>query len=358
MKQNGSRSHNRPARRSGAGFSLIELMVAVAVFLIIGGAAVTLVRQNVPLFTSQQNQIGLNIAMRNGAAQMQLDVVNAGTGFYQGVSIPSWPVGVTIINSPPGTGCYDPVDRTYGPGCFDAMNVISIDSATPPSHPQDIGTNCKSTTAAELFVTPIGTTTLSQLAADFHTGDEVLVIKSDGSQMTTTVLTSDGEITGGMVKLAHNPTGANGVNDGSTGTNIDPLGISDTSDNNKLGELFCDTDWVLKLAPVRYWVDASDPADPKLMRTQGGQDSIVADQIIGFKVGAAVKNSTSDDPYSFDASTYSHDWSLIRSVRISMIARAPSNEITTNFHNTFDGGPYKIQTLSVIINPRNLSMND
>lgn len=358
MKQNGSRSKDRPARRSGAGFSLIELMVAVAVFLIIGGAAVTLVRQNVPLFTSQQNQIGLNIAMRNGAAQMQLDVVNAGTGYYQGVSIPSWPIGVTIVNNPPGTGCFDPVNRTYGPGCFDAMNVIAIDPSTPPANPQDIGANCVSTTSSSLFITPIGTTTLNQLASDFHVGDEVLLVKSDGSQMTTTVLTSDGEVTGGKVKLAHNPTGVNGVNDGSAGSNVDPLDISSTSDNNKLGDQFCNTDWVLKLAPIKYWVDASDPADPKLMRTQSGQSSIVAEQIIGFKVGASIWNSTSADPYSFDASSYSHDWSLIRSVRISLIARAATNETNTNFHNTFDGGPYKIESLSVVINPRNLSMND
>lgn len=346
------------ARKSSAGFSLVELMVAIGVFLVISGAAVSLVRKHVPLFTSQQNQTGLNIAMRNVAAQMQIDVVNAGTGFYQGVSIPSWPIGVTVINNPPGTGCYDPVNRTYGPGCFDAMNVIAIDTGTPPSNPQDIGANCVSTTSSSLFVTPIGATTLNQLAVDFHIGDEVLIIKSDGSQMTTTVLTSDGEVTGGKVKLAHNPTGVNGVNDGTTGGNVDPLGISSTSDNNKLGDQFCNTDWVLKLAPVRYWVDASDPTNPKLIRTQGGQDNVIAEQIIGFKIGASIWNSGTDEPYSFDANSYSHDWSKVRSIRVSMIARAAVNDVSDPFRNSFDGGPYKIQGLSVVINPRNLSMND
>ena len=358
MKRKGLRKVRVAARGSSAGFSLIELMVAIAVFMVIGGAAVSLVRQHVPLFTSQQNQTGLNIAMRNSAAQMQIDVVNAGTGFYQGVSIPSWPIGVTIINNPPGTGCYDATNHTYGPGCFDAMNVIAIDQSTPPSNPQDIGANCVSTTSSSLFITPIGTTTLNQLATDFHVGDEVLLVKSDGSQMTTTVLTSDGEITGGKVKLAHNPTGANGVNDGTTGNNIDPLGISSTSDNNKLGDQFCSTDWVLKLAPIKYWIDASDPTNPKLMRTQSGQDNVIAEQIIGFKVGASIWNSAAEAPYSFDASSYSHDWSLVRSVRVSMIARSANNDVTNNFHNSFDGGPYKIEGLSVVINPRNLSMND
>jgi len=131
------------------------------------------------------------------------------------------------------------------------------------------------------------------------------------------------------------------------------------SDNNKLGDQFCNTDWVLKLAPIKYWVDASDPADPKLIREQSGQQNVIAEQIIGFKVGASIWNGTSADPYSFDASTYKHDWSLIRAVRISLIGRTPpSGDVNNKFQNTFDQGPYKIQAVSVVINPRNLSMNE
>src|SRR5437660_3549291 len=90
-----------------AGFSLVELLVAMAIFMIIGGAATTLVKKHMPIFTSQQNQTGMNLALRNAVAQMQIDVVNAGTGYYQGVNIPSWPIAITIVNSAAGTGCYD-----------------------------------------------------------------------------------------------------------------------------------------------------------------------------------------------------------------------------------------------------------
>jgi prepilin-type N-terminal cleavage/methylation domain-containing protein len=68
--------------KSPAGFSLVELTVAMAVFLVVGGAAVALVKMHIPLFTSQQNQTGLNLSMRNSVAQMQIDVVNGGTGYY------------------------------------------------------------------------------------------------------------------------------------------------------------------------------------------------------------------------------------------------------------------------------------
>ena len=79
-------------RTQAPGFSLMELMVAMAVFLVVGGAAVNLFRRHVPLFTQQQSQATVNVAMRNAAAQMQTDLANAGTGYYQGINIPAWPI--------------------------------------------------------------------------------------------------------------------------------------------------------------------------------------------------------------------------------------------------------------------------
>ena len=58
------------------------------VFLVVAGAALTLFSTQQPLLNRQQNFAALNIAMRNSVAQMQLDVVNAGTGYYPGTNIP------------------------------------------------------------------------------------------------------------------------------------------------------------------------------------------------------------------------------------------------------------------------------
>jgi hypothetical protein len=95
------------------------------------------------------------------------------------------------------------------------------------------------------------------------------------------------------------------------------------------------------------------------VRTESGQTNVIAEQIIGFKVGATIWNAASgtDNTYSFDSSSYNHDWPLIRSVRVSMIGRTPPDWSNT-FRNSFDGGPYKIESVSVVINPRNSSMND
>jgi hypothetical protein len=78
----------------------------------------------------------------------------------------------------------------------------------------------------------------------------------------------------------------------------------------------------------------------------------------------------SSGAYCYDASSatspcYDFNFNEIRSVRISLIGRTPPSiytnsnvNSTTMFTNSFDGQSYKIQALSIIVNPRNLSMND
>jgi prepilin-type N-terminal cleavage/methylation domain-containing protein len=348
---------------NSAGFSLLELLVALAIFMVIGGAAVSLVRRHVPLASSVQNQVGLTMTLRSAIAQMELDVVNAGTGYFPGAQIASWPVGVTIVN-PQDTACNNTANFTYGATCFDTLNVIAADTSTPPAHPSDIGANCVSTTASSLFIAPVPPETLADLATHFHSGDVILLLTSDGSKITTTTLTNDGSVTGGKVKLPHNPTGADGTST--------EFGIADSLNANKLGTQFCDTDWVLKLSPITYSVDVTAPKNPKLIRqVLGGTPDVVAEQIIGFRVGASARVGLVDEPYSFNAAAqspangctancgYENDWSQVRAVRISLIARTPpNNDPTDTFRNSFDGGPYRIQGASVTINPRNLSMND
>jgi len=63
-------------RTRSAGFTLLELMVAMAVFLIIGGVTLGLFAEHVPLFNRQQDQAALNIQIRNSIMQLQTDVVN------------------------------------------------------------------------------------------------------------------------------------------------------------------------------------------------------------------------------------------------------------------------------------------
>jgi prepilin-type N-terminal cleavage/methylation domain-containing protein len=361
---------------STRGFTLLELMIATAIFVVIGGAALALFAQHQPLFTRQQNLAGLNIAIRNAVAQVQLDVINAGNGYYTGANIPDWPVGITIVNSNPGTGCNTASTFTYSATCFDQLNIISADPNTPASHPDNgtftgnITTDCILTTSSPIYLsTSTGTlAAATALAANFKANDELLLVDAVNSSITTISLTAAGSTytSGGVsgVKLIFNTTNANGTN---TTTN-DPLSVSTNALNPKLNVNYCADDWVLRLQPVTYQVSTANPADPQLVRVQAGVTSVLADQVIGFKVGAAAWNVTDDTiPYSYNASAaftatppgYNNQFWLIRSVQISLIARTtPVTDPTYTYRNGFDTGPYQIESVMVVVNPRNMTMNN
>lgn len=333
------------------GFSLLELMMAMALFLIVGGAAVNVVRTHQPLYGAQQAQVGLNLSLRNAVAQMQNDAVNAGTGFYQGLDLPSWAIGIVISNNPAGsTSCYDAATHTYGPTCFDSFTIIAIDQKTPPAHPvNNPASSCQSETSSVLPIVASNGTSNSTMAGDFSNGDNILIVSADGSTMVDTVLTKAGHVNGGAggwVDLQHNPSGA---------ALADPLGISgDLNNNNKLLHQFCNDAWVLRIANITYSVDATDPTNPKLVRTTPAGADVVAEQVIGFKVGAY--NDTTHT-YAYDSLVaYNNDWTQIRALRVSVIARSKGAPDPT-FHNNFDQGNYYVQSAAVVINPRNLSMD-
>ena len=130
----------------------------------------------------------------------------------------------------------------------------------------------------------------------------------------------------------------------------------------------------MRLTPITYsvnanHVDSTNQSDPQLIRMQGANQSVLMDQVIAFKVGAALWNnvSTSTFEYNYSAGTYANgstttpsdpnDFTIIRSVRISMIGRTEPNP-TNPYRNLFDSGPYQIRGNSIIVDPRNLSMRN
>jgi prepilin-type N-terminal cleavage/methylation domain-containing protein len=368
------------ARQSG--FTLIELMIALLIFTAVGGAALSLFAQNAPLFNQQQNLAGLNIAMRNAAAQIQVDIVNGGAGYYTGVNIPNWPVGIVISNNVVSSTGDCHTGQTYGANCFDSFTVIISDPLTTPVNsladassklPVTAGTCASMTTntssSTSIYVLPPTGVTAATYAANFKNGDQILLEKGDGSAYTTVKLTSAGAAsTVGAttyVLLTHSTlTNANGTN----AATDDITGMSVNSSDQTTSQ-FCATDWVLRLAPVKYDVDLSTASDPKLRRTvlvAGNTPSAngvtLAEQVIGFKVGASlVSGATDTSTYNFDSSTYGsgvgYDYTVVRSVMVSLIGRTPPNpDPTYVFRNTFDSGPYEVQGTSVVVNPRNMSM--
>jgi len=129
-----------------------------------------------------------------------------------------------------------------------------------------------------------------------------------------------------------------------------------------LTDTFGQYDWVVRLSPITYCVNTANTADPQLMRVQSGTANPLMDQVVGFKVGAALWNNptaTSTFQYNYNSNTYpiANEFNLIRSVRVSIIGRTQPNP-TNPYRNLFDQGPYQIRGNSIIVNPRNLTMNN
>ncbi len=380
----------RGRSNSAAGFTLIEFMVAMAMFVVLGGAVFEMFAKQAPSFARQQNLAGISIAMQNAVSQMQIDLANAGTGYYPGALIASAPIGATIVNQPSGAGaCNNPATFTYTINCFDTLNILTLNPNIPPKHPTDLtggtaSTICSSINSSPFYIQPdvIAGKTLAQeaviTAAEFQTGDQVLLITTGGATHSITGPTggnsanaSSGTLVNSFVLSGPPTAGANFVSlpfapaaAGVLYTN-DGLHVSDSSSTN-LGGAFCGADWVMKLEPTTYTVNVSNPQDPILQRKQNGNTDNIAEQIIGFKVGAATWQSvlnTSTLTYSFYGQSaapvgYGSNFELVRSVRVTMIGRTnPNPDPSYTFRNTFDGGPYQVVDASVVINPRNMTMN-
>jgi prepilin-type N-terminal cleavage/methylation domain-containing protein len=379
-----------PCARRSAGFTLVEFLIAMAIFTVVSGSVFAMFATNAPYFTRQQNFAAVNIAMQNVVSQMQLDLVNAGTGYYPGSVIPSWPIGVTISNQPSTAGaCNDAATFTYTAACFDTLNILTVNPNTPPSHPTNAAgsttsTACSATTASPFYIQTNAGKTLAQTAAGFSAGDQVILVKSgsggggtkgptggsstagtNGAQINTFVITGSPVVGANNVALSMVPSNPDGTNSSAD----DPLDISTSNNSLNLGTSFCAPDWVMKLAPTTYKVDVGNAQDPKLTRVQSGNSDIIAEQIIGFKIGAAtwnINSSASTLTYSFYAqngsavspSGYSNNFALVRSVRVTLAGRTnPNPDPTYTFRNTFDNGPYQVVGATVVINPRNMTMN-
>jgi prepilin-type N-terminal cleavage/methylation domain-containing protein len=370
------------------GFSLLELMVAMSIFVLVSASVFTLFSHQQTNANQQQGLVGLNIGIRNAIGQLELDLANAGTGYYVGANIPSWPVGVTIANNVPpgGTSCFNATTNTYTANCFDQLNILTAAnsvSTPPPINATDSSgangmSNCSNTSNGSAYGQTAPGLSLLTTAANYSQGDQLLFLNSKGSKMTAVILTQAPTVVGAAVKFTFNATNSDGTNANSnwktsTGGN-DPLNIAACNGEpcptpNNFGYQFCGGDWILKMFAISYYVNSSNPNDPQLIRKQAGNPVAVMDQVIGFKIGAAIRNSitvTMNPQYTYDASKYTVNtandsaylFSLVRSVRISLIARTqPSTDPSFTFRNPFDGGAYMVQGASVVVNPRNLNLS-
>ena len=301
--------------RPDRGFSLIELMVAVAIFLVVSASVLMLFSRQQTNAKQQQGLTALNIGIRNAISQLQLDMANLGASSNSTV-LPNWPIGVTLVNNvvASGSSCYS--GSVYGANCYDQINILDGDPSAPPINATDStgGTAnglCSNTTKGYAYGQAASGQTLATTAGNYSQGDQLLFLNSTGTQITAVVLTQAPSVYNSVaVKFTFAATNSDGSNSTPSSANFnlaantatnDPLditacggGVSTTcTQATDFGTSFCTGDWIIKLRPIIYYVDRTNSSDPQLMRKQGtGAAVAVMDQIIGFKVGAAIFNGT------------------------------------------------------------------
>jgi hypothetical protein len=321
-----------------------------------------------------------------------MEVVNAGTGFGGSGAVAFSPMGATISKAA-NPNCR--ATATYVAGCFDSLSLIQIDGSVPalaPSLDAAGTTQVDTTQNTAFFLTVPGNpaaATAAQYAAwaaNLKAGTELILVQGGTDAPTgqpaigIVVLQNDAVAnassisitTTGKTQAGYNckfaPTNSvDGVPVGST----DPLKLYDDGECARFDKIFKPgLDYVVKVvAGAKYEVDASNPANPKLVRTDVNlNQDVIAEQIIGFTVGAWSNNVTkgpliliSPSPasgYTTNPDDFTKDWASVRSLQVQLVVRAaPNSDNPSTFQNAYDQGPYQVQGMSVVINPRNLNTN-
>jgi type II secretory pathway pseudopilin PulG len=316
------------------GFSMVELLVSMGIFMIVAGAAFTLFDKHAKLVTRQQNLSGVNIGMRNAMSQIQMDLAGAGTNLLAGASTSTtFGLGVIIQNNVPGVApacAANPGTWAYPvpSSCFDSFTVISpkpcnaaggltapvlvVNENANGNNQASVAISNSSILWADDPNNPGNGAALQNDANCYKTGDEVLVVSvpNNGQPQCTpgnpasafsycmsfVVLTKDAAANGNGIQLQHNPTGAG----------VDPLGLFAVTNGgnnfnkaNGLNYAFPNGSYIIDLGnggnAITYAVqtNANNAADPQLLRCLGttctaANSTVLTDQVIGFKIGAAL----------------------------------------------------------------------
>ena len=134
----------------------------------------------------------------------RLDIANAGSNYYTGVNIPNYPVGVVVTNNVVASGgdCRSGTPLQYSTNCFDTISIITADKNTAPDNPMSSSSGCIDTSAAtsgaERNCVPVTLRQRQRIRdrwlragsrndrrGELSIGDQILFVKTDGSQYTT-----------------------------------------------------------------------------------------------------------------------------------------------------------------------------
>ena len=316
----------RAHRSAASGFSLLELVVVVAIFTIVLGAVYGLLAVgSSDSFTTKQ-RVEMMQNTRVAMDTIGRDAINAGVGFPRdGGTIPDNKLSIFGLPSDPGT-TLDRITPVIG---GDNINLNNI-NPTP---------NTRTDQITFLFQDDL-----------FNSGKPVDVVNINGGQqlrlagdVTATTLCAQGDIyivwgsTSAICMVTNVPGGSNNAVDCASS---DPLGINEPGANGPLGRLGAGPKTLYKIAMVTYYVRN----DGTMMRRVWGSPSALAGQGVTLPPG---NPGWYDEPLAFNVEDMQISYVLspdgvvvtnpdddqrqnIRQVQVTLVVRSPRADAQTN----------------------------
>lgn len=317
-----------------AGFSLVELMVAMAIVLIIMGTALTSLKnayrsnESAKAVTSVNNnlRIGLDLMVRDliqvgqglpGAGTVQVPNDSAGTRALQiqrprpqGSACTQWPLNTEAIAAvTPGPGCGPAVNGV----ATDMLTTLAVDSALEMVPVQSFNdTNAATTTPATTATIAIPATSAG--GSPVRVGDLVMFRKNSTSALVyvtaaTTVPAGGGNQT--FTFAAGDPMNLNQSLAALNGTADDLATMAPTAANSANAS---------RVRMITYYIDTTlDPTTPRLVRHIGWGDPAVVLNLRGRTVAFGIDNLV----LSFDMRDSATNPSNVRMVAADLLATGP-----------------------------------
>jgi len=284
-----------------AGFTLVELLIAMAILLVVMGGTLAALNDGYRAVESASSIIGLNNNLRIGVDLVVRDLIQVGQGMPTGrtVQVPNgagalliqrphpqgivldrciqWPAGTTVIPAvTPGPGCGPAINGAP----TDAVTTLAVDSALEgvPIWSFDLaGHTATVATAAQSAAA--GRDISAGGSDDVRVGDLMMFTKGSGSALVYV-------------------TAVDGVQTITFGTG-DPMNLNqfDAALNGTLDDLAttapvtANSSTVSRVRMITYYLDNTlDPTTPRLIRHMNWGDPTAAVNLRGQTVAFAIEN--------------------------------------------------------------------
>jgi len=314
---------NEGSTAGHAGFTLVELLIAMVIVAVVMGATLTALTNAYRATESAKGIIGLNNSLRIAADLVVRDLIQVGQGMPTGrtVQVPNGagalriqrphPQGSACTQWPAGTITISAVN--VGPGCgpvingvaTDMVTTLAVDSTLDAVPVWSFDVNAHSATVSLPAQATDGIDISTGGPDDVRVGDLMMFTKGSASALAYVTAVNGGQAftfgTGDPMNLNQFAAALNGTVD-------DLAALAPTTANSSN---------VSRIRMITYYLDNTiDPTTPRLIRHMNWGDPTAAVNMRGRTVAFGIENLQ----LTYDMVDGVNNWSNVRMVAVDLTA--------------------------------------